>query len=357
MSKYTTEVRYYCETIAGKSSSEGYNSINNILDTCVNPQNSNRVFNFSYPMFDPAYKPVLEKKILRHYYTREISEETVGLWKLRLEDRMNMIMPYYNKLYESELIKFDPMKEVDITTVSNRANDGTTSLAENRTSDQTANIKETENIENNRNITDETQTNTSRNTEVSQVNSGESTETGSNANTTTSNGTNNNVSWQLYSDTPQGGITGVNGFPVETPAGETPVSPEPLIQYLTSAQKNTSDTVTADTEVSNGTDSTVQTSDTTSESKSTDAYNETENANRNDNFSEDRANNRESTAATNETRTANNVISNTEDYIEHIIGKNSATSYSRLLNEYRKTFINIDQMIVDELQDLFFGLW
>ena len=52
---------------------------------------------------------MLETKILKHYYTREIGLETVGLWKLKLDMKMNEIMPYYNKLYESELLDFNPL--------------------------------------------------------------------------------------------------------------------------------------------------------------------------------------------------------------------------------------------------------
>ena len=67
MSKYTTELRYVCEVESGLVDSEGFNSINTILDNC-----RANIFNFDYPIFDETYRPVLEKKILKHYYTREI---------------------------------------------------------------------------------------------------------------------------------------------------------------------------------------------------------------------------------------------------------------------------------------------
>ena len=68
-----------------------------------------------YPIFDEEYRGVLNAKILKHYYTREIGEETVGLWKFRLNTRMNEIMPYYNQLYKSQLIKFNPLWDTDLT--------------------------------------------------------------------------------------------------------------------------------------------------------------------------------------------------------------------------------------------------
>ena len=47
----------------------------------------------------------------------------------------------------------------------------------------------------------------------------------------------------------------------------------------------------------------------------------------------------------------------TEEYLEHVKGKTPGASYSKLLQEYRETFLNIDMMIIDDLSDLFFGLW
>ena len=109
MSKYTTELRFVCESYCGLNESEGYDKVEDIIS-----KSRKRVFDFDYPIFDDAYKSVLETKIIRHYYTREICAETVGLWKLWLDARMNEIMPYYNKLYESELIKFNPIYATDL---------------------------------------------------------------------------------------------------------------------------------------------------------------------------------------------------------------------------------------------------
>lgn len=59
-----------------------------------------------YPIFDEDYRKELQKKILLKYYTREICEETFGLWKLRLNSKMNEIMPYYNQLYSETYEKY-----------------------------------------------------------------------------------------------------------------------------------------------------------------------------------------------------------------------------------------------------------
>ena len=110
MSNYTTEVRYICEVNAGKTDSVGYSNIDEILEASWN-----KIFDFNFPIFDENYRKPLCIKILKHYYTREIGEETVGLWKLRLNSRMNEIMPYYNKLYEAWAKEFNPLFDTELT--------------------------------------------------------------------------------------------------------------------------------------------------------------------------------------------------------------------------------------------------
>ena len=126
MSKYTTEVRFICENSAGLSESEGADNVDSVLDRCWN-----KVFNFDFPIFDENYRQVLCRKILKHYYTREIAHETVGRWKLALNAKLNEIMPYYNQLYKSELLEFNPFYDVDLT--RSREGSGTSNRTSNNT--------------------------------------------------------------------------------------------------------------------------------------------------------------------------------------------------------------------------------
>lgn len=126
MSKFTTEVRFICENSAGLRESEGADNIDSILDKCWN-----KVFNFDFPIFDENYRQVLCRKILKHYYTREIAHETVGRWKLALNAKLNEIMPYYNQLYKSELLEFNPFYDVDLT--RSREGSGTSNRTSNNT--------------------------------------------------------------------------------------------------------------------------------------------------------------------------------------------------------------------------------
>lgn len=155
MSKYTTQVRFICEATAKLTESHGFNDIEDILDNSWN-----KIFS-DFPIFDEEYRPELCKKILRHYYTREICCETVGRWKLFLSDKMKNIMPYYNQLYQSELLKIQPFVSLD------RSVTHTGSGSETKT--------------------------TSRN--------------GTNSSNSRTDGTTN--TWSYYSDTPQGGINGL----------------------------------------------------------------------------------------------------------------------------------------------------
>lgn len=46
-----------------------------------------------------------------------------------------------------------------------------------------------------------------------------------------------------------------------------------------------------------------------------------------------------------------------DKYIEKITGKRGFDSYSKMLIEFRKTFLNIDMQIIDELDSLFMQIW
>ena len=63
----------------------------------------------TYPVFDEAYRPIINGKIIDEYYTREIGSETIDNWALMIRRKMDQIMPYYNKLYLSEQIPYEAL--------------------------------------------------------------------------------------------------------------------------------------------------------------------------------------------------------------------------------------------------------
>ena len=83
-------------------------------------ENNVPLFNFNYPIFNEDYRSVLEEKITRHFYFREIGFETVGRFLYELETKLNEIMPFYNKLYESTLFEFNPLINYQVKEVQSR---------------------------------------------------------------------------------------------------------------------------------------------------------------------------------------------------------------------------------------------
>lgn len=62
-----------------------------------------------YPIYDEDYRQVLNNKIINHFYLREIGAETPDRFNFYLGRKMREIMPYYNQMYKSELLEFDPL--------------------------------------------------------------------------------------------------------------------------------------------------------------------------------------------------------------------------------------------------------
>lgn len=316
MSKFTTEVRFICETYADLTESKGFDNVDEILTT-----SAPKVFNFNFPIFDEDYRLPLEKKILLHFYTREICEETVGIWKLRLQDRLNMIMPYANQLYESAKLTFDPFADVDLSRkldIKNNKKDISSNDDTVKTSGKSTNNNESGGVY-------------SRDGET--VSHTQGTTSGTNTNNTT--GTAGGDTWNLYSDTPQGGIRGIQGAENDPALGTD--------AYLTNATHIINNDTTGGT--SSGTSSGSNTSDGTSKTSGTN----TEHRNAKGETSSDVEEQRSGTRSDH----SNSV----EDYLERVTGKTAGVSYSCMLAEFRETFLNIDKMIIDSLEDLFFGLW
>lgn len=78
-----------------------------------------------YPIFDEAHRLALNKKIIEHFWNREIGQETPSMFRQQLRKRMNEKMPLYNQHYEASLIKFDPLKTIDMKNVSESDSTGT----------------------------------------------------------------------------------------------------------------------------------------------------------------------------------------------------------------------------------------
>lgn len=247
LSKYTTQVRFICESKSGLNESMGFLSIDEIIS-----KSWDKIFTTKVTFFDENYRKIICSKILKHFYLREIGAETFGIWQLWMNTKLEEIMPLYNQLYESCNLKFNPFFDVNLTR-EHKGKGNTISNGDNKSVNNTT----------------------------------------VNANSVTHN---NGVNRDLYSDTPQGALTGVEN--------ET---------YLTNARKNIDENTT--------------------------------NTNTNTNSVNSETNNNKTEAST------------TDEYIETIVGKQGSKNYNALLKEYRETFLNIDMMIIKEFNDLFLNLW
>ena len=61
-----------------------------------------------YPIFDSEYRQGLNQKIRSNFAFDELGLETPARFAMRLKNRMRLIMPYYNQLYESALTDISP---------------------------------------------------------------------------------------------------------------------------------------------------------------------------------------------------------------------------------------------------------
>ena len=307
MSKYTTEVRYICEQKAGLKESVGFNNINSVLE-----KSWDKIFTTNWEIFDESYRKILCEKILRSYYTREICAETVGLWQLWLDSTLCEIMPMYNQLYKTTIYEFNPLYNTDMTTTFTKTvtgNDSKTTTGNNNKWNDVST--------------------SSKNTKTDDYLVKDSSKTDSTSKGNTNSESSNNDTFDetnKFNDTPQGGVNGIESG-----------------NYLT------------DIRMISRTGTTTNSSDENSTSSLNGTYTN-ENLNKGTTVNDGTArSNTTETGTTNASETGTSET--TETWTEKVMGKNNSENYGQLLVEFRKSIINIDKMIIDELKPLFMQLW
>lgn len=322
MSKYTTEVRYICEYEAGYKNSVGLNEVENVLENSWN-----KIFNGDVIFFDESYKKLLCKKILRHYYLREICSETVGIWIMWMNTRLAEIMPYYNKMYESELLKFNPLYNTDLSKTHNRK-ENAVSKTDTKTDSTTKDTEKTGVVSN-----DESNTHTV-NTETGTFKddkTGKITDSGNSSSTEKTSGSSEDKN--RYSDTPQGSLSNIENN-----------------SYLTNAtldDRSYNDSKTTSGTTGNTRNITENNTNTANRTNTTDTKYTDENKTNTD---------RELNSIFDKNENSDSTVNTIEDFTEKVIG-NGGENYSEMLLKFRETFLNIDLLVIDEFRDLFFGLW
>lgn len=151
-----------------------------------------KLFDFNYPLTENVSRETFEHNILNHYIMRRINFETVTLFKIMLENKLNEIMPKYNLMWDC----LDGWEVFKAGTITRAYTDVMTGNNINKTN--TSNINTTSNKINNKSSDTSENSNTTTSTNTSK---GESTLINSvNDNSTAS---------KSRSDTPQNNIEDV----------------------------------------------------------------------------------------------------------------------------------------------------
>lgn len=406
MSKYTTEVRFICEEAAGLKDSVGYNDVNEVVEKAYP-----KIFDSSLVFYDEETKTRLLPKILIHYYQREIGFETVGLWKLKLNQKMREILPYYNQLYASEALEYDPLKNVDnYHTHEGEHNDNDTenlSIADNKT--QTKDYTETRNLAGTHDATetrnlqtvDNGQSSFDRNEDtilrhdktITQGNDvkqhGNDTTAQADDVTIHANDVNTHAidspldHWEMFSDTPQGGIDGVqlaggvgtsgtlsdNAYLTNaTHITESPAATHDTVQHgnITNQHGTITNTYGDVTQQHGDIVETYNKLADKADHVDSDGWDKTDNTNTHTGT----VRNAGSTSDTGTIRNAGETIdratsahmkqkANTgaDSYTNHEYGKIGVATYQEMVMKWRESFLNIDMQIIDELGNLFMKVW
>ena len=376
MSDFTTELRFICETYAGLNSpTDPMYDIDEIIER-ARP----KLFNFDYPIFDPAYKKDLESKIISHFYTREIGVETVGLFKHRLKNKMREIMPYYNQLYNSEKLVFDPFINTDYTDENHTdtKDNGTANGHRVDTTDVTRDKQAQRDIDElGQNSTeygkitdkefDENRTNeydSSRLTTHGKdtANTGTVTDAKTGRDTDVTNPIMVTETLTKHSDTPQGSVNNVIGNQSNYLSDVTQV-----VNTIPTGQQEEKETV-YNSQTQQTLNTHVTESGTTNEQhlgEDTEHHTGTEseklsgedisrfNKHTDDDYTET------GSEHTDYESTTNNDTEDigARDYAGRIFGKQGSETYSEMLKKFRDTFLNIDMDVIRELEPLFMQIW
>lgn len=253
MASYTMELRNYIEAFSQDTETMSHRD--------RIEAGRSKLFDFDYPIFDPAYKKEFETHFIRNFYNREIGFETEGLFKFKLENWLVINMPYFNQLFKSELLAFDPLLNMKIDESSNKKADKDSKS--NSTQDGT----------------------------------------GHNTGKTDNDGslTTDNFEREINSDNP------------DTRLALTANDGEGLIEYASSIreqnQNNKSDSSSTSTQTSDSTNHFTSDSETT--------------------------------------------LNENEDYIASRVGKIGDVTYSKMVLEFRQTFLRIEKQIFNEMNELF----
>ena len=372
MARYTLNLSELVSTISDQDTSNmtgvSFDYIDNMIENAIP-----RLFSNQIPILDNAEeRKKLCKKIIEHYWEYEICTYTPNDFIFRLNRKLNEIMPYYNQLFQSTLIKLDPYNDVDYTVngvtqdINKTIDDNTTMYTGQDVSTLARTGNDTVDGTLDTDTTEKSDGNWHGDKNVADV------ENGKNAEHTSIdvNDFLKSSEWEYRNDTPQGKISGVDDLDYLTSYSKKEPKNEVSGQngWIGDDEATAKHKIPANPRKLNESDL----------SRHIDVSNETANHTTNESFSnygEKRDGSGTVDTTTQDKTTYNSTFKTTLDKgtmdktdnvrdfkhdgtdDKHYKGKMSTDSYSKRMLEFRETMLNIDQMVLDELKELFFIIY
>jgi hypothetical protein len=286
-----------------------------------------------YPIFDENYRPILNAAITNYYMFREIGFSNPAIFRQKLKMRMDIIMRNkYNALYKAKQMEFNPLytmelyetysHSIDNTGESTNSGAGTSSLS------GTSNQK---NSEKNSNI--------------------DSTNVNSNNKMSTNN--NNVESSKLSNDNITNTSSDSLGLTSNFPSEEMTENDLTSNLFVDSAQKQkgneTSNQNQKQTNLTSNSGDTQQNGSSSQKSDSVQSGNIEQNS--------DTTNSQTNTTSNSTNGTTKNNMS--ETYSKKTIGSASDLTFAHAMTQFKEYVdkFNLDQLVIDELKDLFMTVW
>ena len=96
-------------------------------------ENNVEIFDFDYPFYNEERRKQFEEHFIEHFYFDEIGQETVARFKQRLKIKLNLIMPYWNKIFLADELEQRILDNYDVTETYTRSVENNTSVNSNST--------------------------------------------------------------------------------------------------------------------------------------------------------------------------------------------------------------------------------
>ena len=78
-------------------------------------ENNVNIFDFDYPFYNEERRKQFERHFIEYFYFDEIGQETVARFKHRLKLKLNLIMPYWNKIFLADELEQRILDNYDVT--------------------------------------------------------------------------------------------------------------------------------------------------------------------------------------------------------------------------------------------------